>query len=68
MDFLRSRAERLVGLVHFPYDATMVDVGDAIFLRRVAGDQGQPHVTSKGGSHVVQEDKPAELVRVVLGS
>jgi haloalkane dehalogenase len=42
--------------------------GDAIFARRVAGAQGQPHVTIEGGGHFVQEDKPAELVRVILGS
>jgi pimeloyl-ACP methyl ester carboxylesterase len=39
-----------------------------LFLRRIAGAHRQPHVTIEGGSHFVQEDKPAELVRAILGS
>jgi haloalkane dehalogenase len=42
--------------------------GDAIFVRRVEGTKGQPHVTIADGGHFVQEDQPAALVRVILGS
>ena len=39
--------------------------GDAEFIRRVPGAQGQPHTTIAGGGHFVQEKQPAELSRVI---
>jgi haloalkane dehalogenase len=39
--------------------------GDALFLGRVPGTRGQPHVTLKGG-HFIQEDDPAGFVDCIL--
>ncbi len=39
--------------------------GDAIFLRRVPGTNGQPHVTVAGGGHFIQEDKGVELATII---
>jgi len=39
--------------------------GDAEFLRRVPGTQGQAHVTIEGGGHFLQEDRGPELGRVI---
>jgi len=39
--------------------------GDAEFLRRVPGTQGQDHVTVEGGGHFLQEDRGPELGRVI---
>ena len=39
--------------------------GDAEFLRRVPGTQGQHHVTIEGGGHFLQEDRGPELGRVI---
>ena len=40
--------------------------GDAPFREKVPGAQGQPHVTIEGASHFLQEDKGAELGRVLV--
>lgn len=40
--------------------------GDAEFIQRVPGAQGQPHTTISGGGHFVQENRPAELVRIIV--
>jgi haloalkane dehalogenase len=39
--------------------------GDRIFLERVPGTKGQPHVTIKNAGHFLQEDAPEELVSVL---
>lgn len=40
--------------------------GFRVFQREVAGAQGQPHVTVEGGGHFLQEDKGAELGRILV--
>ena len=40
--------------------------GDGAFQRDVPGCAGQPHTTIEGGGHFLQEDKGAELARVVV--
>ena len=40
--------------------------GDKIFQARVKGAQGQRHVTIAGAGHFLQEDKGAEVARVVV--
>jgi haloalkane dehalogenase len=39
--------------------------GDVMFQREVPGCAGQPHTTIEGGGHFLQEDRGAELARVV---
>jgi haloalkane dehalogenase len=39
---------------------------DQLFLARVPGTKGQPHVTIAGGGHFLQEDRGPELARVVV--
>lgn len=39
--------------------------GDAVFLRRIPGTRGQPHVTIAGGGHFIQEDRGEELSRLI---
>jgi haloalkane dehalogenase len=39
--------------------------GDAPFLERIPGAQGQPHPTIKGGGHFLQEDRGPELAGVI---
>jgi haloalkane dehalogenase len=41
--------------------------GDAPFLAKIPGAQGQPHVTIEGGGHFLQEDKGPELAAVLIG-
>jgi len=41
--------------------------GDAVF-KRFAGAKDMPHVTIEGGGHFFQEDKPNELVAVILSA
>jgi haloalkane dehalogenase len=38
--------------------------GDAPFLAKVPGAQGQPHTTIEGGGHFLQEDRGPELAAV----
>jgi haloalkane dehalogenase len=40
--------------------------GDAVFLRRIPGANGQPHTTILGASHFLQEDKGPELAKVIV--
>ena len=40
--------------------------GDATFQARVPGAKGQPHTTIPGAGHFLQEDRGAELARVVV--
>lgn len=40
--------------------------GNKALEKRVPGAQGQPHTTITGGGHFLQEDRGAELARVVL--
>jgi len=39
--------------------------GDRVFLKRVPGAQGQPHATTHGAGHFLQEDKGAELAATI---
>ena len=39
--------------------------GDRLFIGRVPGTEGQPHVTLKGG-HFIQEDDPQGFVECIL--
>jgi len=41
--------------------------GDAPFLSKVPGAQGQPHVTIEGGGHFFQEDRGPELADLLIG-
>ncbi len=41
--------------------------GDAPFLAKVPGTQGQPHVTIEGGGHFFQEDRGPELADLLIG-
>jgi len=41
--------------------------GDAPFLAKVPGTQGQPHVTIEGGGHFLQEDRGPELADLLIG-
>jgi len=40
--------------------------GDAPFLAKVPGTEGQPHTTIEGGGHFLQEDRGPELARVLI--
>ncbi len=40
--------------------------GERVLQARIPGAKGQPHVTIEGGGHFLQEDKGAELARVVV--
>ncbi|MEY2957543.1 MAG: haloalkane dehalogenase, partial [Actinomycetota bacterium] len=40
--------------------------GDAPFLAKVPGAQGQPHTTIVGGGHFLQEDRPDDVARAIL--
>jgi len=40
--------------------------GDRVFQRRMPGAAGQPHVTISGAGHFLQEDKPDEIVALIL--
>jgi haloalkane dehalogenase len=39
--------------------------GDRVFQREIPGCAGQPHTTIEGGGHFLQEDRGADLARVV---
>jgi haloalkane dehalogenase len=39
--------------------------GDRIFLKRVPGAQGQPHATTHGAGHFLQEDKGPDLAAAI---
>ena len=39
--------------------------GDRIFRQSVPGAAGQPHKTIEGAGHFLQEDRPAEVARVI---
>lgn len=39
---------------------------DAPFMERVPGAQGRPHTTINGGGHFLQENRPAEVVKVIV--
>ncbi|MHA2424456.1 MAG: haloalkane dehalogenase [Candidatus Thorarchaeota archaeon] len=40
--------------------------GDAYFLKKIPGTEGQEHVTIKDAGHFLQEDKSEELAQVIL--
>jgi haloalkane dehalogenase len=48
----------------FSDDDPVTSGGERVFQARVAGAQGQPHRTLKGG-HFVQEDSPAEIAALL---
>jgi len=37
--------------------------GDKVFLKRVPGTADQPHATTRGAGHFLQEDKGEELAQ-----
>ena len=39
--------------------------GDKIFQERVPGAKSQKHVTIKDAGHMLQENQPAEIARVI---
>lgn len=41
--------------------------GDVVWQDTVPGAQGQAHTTIQGGNHFIQEDKPEELVDLLIG-
>lgn len=48
-------------------DSDPVTAGmDTIWQDRVPGAEGQPHTTIEGGHHFIQEDKPEELVAIMI--
>ncbi len=53
-------------LCAFADDDPVTRGGDADFIQRVPGAQGQPHSTIVGGGHFVQEKKPAEVVKTIV--
>jgi haloalkane dehalogenase len=53
-------------LCAFANDDPVTKGGDAAFIERVPGARGQPHTTISGGGHFVQENRPAELVKVIV--
>jgi haloalkane dehalogenase len=40
--------------------------GERIFIERVPGARGQPHIIVEGGGHFLQEDAPEQLVGIIL--
>jgi len=53
-------------LCAFADDDPVTKGGDAAFIERVPGAKGQPHTTITGGGHFVQENRPAEVVKVIV--
>lgn len=53
-------------LCAFADDDPVTRGGDAPFIERVPGARGQPHTTIPGGGHFVQENRPAEMVKVIV--
>jgi haloalkane dehalogenase len=52
-------------LCAFTDDDPVTKGGDAAFRERVPGARGRPHCTISGGGHFVQENRAAELVRII---
>ncbi len=52
-------------LVAFSDQDPVTKGGDAPFLAKVPGAQGQPHTTIEGGGHFLQEDRGPELAKVL---
>lgn len=40
--------------------------GEAVFQKLVPGTKGQPHQTIEGGGHFLQEDKGAEIAKIIV--
>ena len=53
-------------LCAFADDDPVTKGGDAAFIERVPGARGQQHRTIVGGGHFVQENRPAEMVKVIV--
>ena len=53
-------------LCAFADDDPVTKGGDAAFIERVPGAQGQPHTTIAGGGHFVQENRPDAVVKVIV--
>jgi len=53
-------------LCAFTDDDPITRGGDQPFIDRVPGASGQPHCTIAGGGHFVQENRPAELAKVIV--
>ncbi len=53
-------------LVAFSDEDPITRGGEAPFLSRIPGTQGQPHTTIEGGGHFLQEDRGPELAQVLM--
>ena len=53
-------------LCAFADDDPVTQGGDAAFIERVPGAQGQAHTTIRGGGHFVQENRPEETAQVII--
>jgi haloalkane dehalogenase len=53
-------------LCAFADDDPITRGADAPFIERVPGARGQPHTTIAGGGHFLQENRPAEVVKVIV--
>lgn len=53
-------------LCAFANDDPVTKGGDRLFIEAVPGAKGQPHTTIDGGGHFVQENKAAELARIIV--
>lgn len=60
-----SRFDRPVVTCFSDKDAVTAG-GEKIFIERVPGARGQPHVIVEGGGHFLQEDAPEQLVQIIL--
>ena len=64
-DVLRITDPTQVIVLEFDVDTPVTGGGDAPFLARVPGAQGQAHTTVAGGGHFLQEDKGPQLAQLV---
>ena len=53
-------------LCAFTDDDPVTRGGEEAFRATVPGAQGQAHTTIAGGGHFLQENRPAELVKVIV--
>ena len=66
-----ERAWRMLEAWHKPFLTLFSDRdpitrgGDRVFVKRVPGAQGQPHATTRGAGHFLQEDKGAERAAAI---
>ena len=53
-------------LCAFSDDDPITRGGDRQFIEQVPGAKGQPHTTIRGGGHFIQEQRPAEISKVII--